>query len=68
MYFDKENNLILREDTTGFGAIRIFYISARDVKMAFNNMKYKEMPFWMASPLQELTREQAAFILANFKG
>ena len=41
------------------------YIPARHVVNIYHNMKEKDLPYDLASPVFPITREMGAFILAN---
>lgn len=67
MYFDQDNNLVIKEEPLADrGSINKWYISARVCDMVYWNLKAgKEWD--MSCPIIEITREQAAFILTEYK-
>jgi len=62
MHFDKNKNLVVYEDDN-----HTCYIPAKQCKIIYTNLKTGK-DWYIASPAYEITRKQAAFILANWEG
>jgi len=65
MYFNNKKDLILGEEACGDN-VWLTYIPAKHVKIAYDNLK-KGKDYSVCSPVYEITREIAAFILCYYK-
>lgn len=66
MYFNEDNDLVLsQEPKWGLGFSEKYYIPVKHVDIIYWNL-IEGKDFVDASPVYPLTREQAAFILANY--